>query len=171
MNQKCLLPALLATTLLAACGNPPTPPAYNPPASTPPASAPAPATPPAATTPPAAAPAADGTAAATDAPAAPAPADVATASAPAPAAAAHPGEAIYNQGCQACHATGVTGAPIPGDAADWGPRIAQGEALLLEHAIKGYTGSKGMMPPKGGFMHLSDAQVADAVRYMVSKSQ
>lgn len=80
------------------------------------------------------------------------------------------GAAVYAKACVTCHGTGLAGAPKLGDAADWGPRIAQGEALLLEHSIKGFTGKKGMMPPRGGFMNLSDEEMRAAVAYMVSQS-
>ena len=70
-----------------------------------------------------------------------------------------------------CHAAGVAGAPKPGDKADWGPRIAQGSAILHKHAIEGFTGAKGMMPPRGGGASLSDDDVKAAVDYMVAKSQ
>ena len=69
-----------------------------------------------------------------------------------------------------CHAAGVAGAPKPGDKADWGPRIAQGKETLYKHAIEGYTGSKGMMPARGGSASLSDADVKAAVDYMADKS-
>jgi cytochrome c5 len=86
------------------------------------------------------------------------------------AVAAVDGEAVYKKACTTCHATGLAGAPKLGDAADWGPRIAQGEALLFEHAIKGFTGKKGMMPAKGGFLNLSDDEVRAAIEYMTTAS-
>jgi cytochrome c5 len=86
-------------------------------------------------------------------------------------AAAIDGAAIYAKACATCHATGLAGAPKLGDAADWGPRIAQGEALLHEHAIKGFTGKKGMMPPKGGFVNLSDDEIKAAVAHMTASVQ
>lgn len=78
------------------------------------------------------------------------------------------GVAIYRSACSTCHATGLAGAPKPGDSADWGPRIAQGEQLMLDRAIKGYTGKKGFMPPKGGFMHLSEDEIRAAIAHMTS---
>ncbi len=86
------------------------------------------------------------------------------------AATAIVGEDVYRKACATCHATGLAGAPKLGDAADWGPRLAQGEALLFEHATKGFTGKKGMMPPKGGFMTLSDDEVRAAIEYMSTAS-
>ncbi len=81
------------------------------------------------------------------------------------------GAAVYNSGCMACHASGVAGAPKVGDKEAWTDRIAQGAELLYEHAIVGYQGKNGYMPPKGGFAHLSDDDVKAAVDYMVSQSQ
>ncbi|HET6630380.1 MAG TPA: cytochrome c5 family protein [Woeseiaceae bacterium] len=81
------------------------------------------------------------------------------------------GPQVYNGVCIACHGTGIGGAPKFGDAAAWGPRIEQGLDVLTQHAIHGYQGSTGFMPPKGGRMDLSDEEVASAVEYMVSEAQ
>ena len=85
--------------------------------------------------------------------------------------AAASGEAVYNQTCQVCHAAGVAGAPKLGDKADWGPRVAQGNDTLYQHAIGGFTGKKGVMPPKGGNTALPDADVKAAVDFMVGKAK
>lgn len=101
-----------------------------------------------------------------------APTAAATSSAADPATAgatAVDGAAIYRQTCATCHATGLAGAPKPGDAADWAPRIAQGEAVLLQHAIEGFTGKKGVMPPKGGFMHLNEEQIRAVIAHMTAQ--
>ena len=42
---------------------------------------------------------------------------------------------------------------------------------LHAHAIAGFTGEKGMMPPKGGNAALSDDEVKAAVDFMVAKSK
>lgn len=81
------------------------------------------------------------------------------------------GKATYEQACGACHAAGVAGAPKFGDAAAWKDRIAQGNDTLYEHAIKGFTGKGGVMPPKGGFANLSDDEVKAAVDYMVENAK
>lgn len=110
------------------------------------------------------------------APAAAAPAAAPVAAAPAAAAPAAPakvaidGKAIYTNSCAACHAAGIMGAPKPGDKADWAPRIKQGQATLYDHAIKGFQGTKGMMPPKGGST-ASDDEVKAAVDYMAGASK
>ena len=81
------------------------------------------------------------------------------------------GEETYKAKCFACHGTGVAGAPKLGDTANWAPRIAQGEDVMVKHAIEGFTGKAGVMPPKGGAMDLTDDQIRGAVVYMVAQSK
>ncbi|MGH8176012.1 MAG: c-type cytochrome [Steroidobacter sp.] len=81
------------------------------------------------------------------------------------------GEAVYTMACVACHGAGVAGAPKFGDGAVWGPRIAQGAATLNKHAIEGFQGNTGFMPPKGGRTDLSDQSIVNAVEYMVAGSK
>ena len=81
------------------------------------------------------------------------------------------GQQVYQQACFACHGTGAAGAPKLGDKANWAPRIKQGMKVLSEHAIKGYQGKSGVMPPKGGRTDLSDDDVKAAVTYMVDQSK
>lgn len=102
---------------------------------------------------------------------APAP-SVAPAAAPAPAPVAENavGKSVYGKTCAMCHSAGVAGAPKPGDKADWGPRIAQGKEVLYKHAVEGFTGSKGAMPPRGGGASLSDDEVKAAVDFMADQS-
>lgn len=89
----------------------------------------------------------------------------------APAAATEMGgKEVYDTACSACHAAGVTGAPKLGDPAAWEARIAQGHDTLVEHAIKGFQGNAGYMPPKGGRTDLSDDAIRAAVDYMVENS-
>ena len=85
-------------------------------------------------------------------------------------AAAMAGPDVYSQACAVCHGTGVGGAPMLGDKEQWAGRIAQGMDLLTQHAIGGFTGTLGLMPPKGGRMDLSDEEVANAVQYMVDEA-
>ena len=77
------------------------------------------------------------------------------------------GKGVYEQICQACHAAGLTGAPKLGDKTAWAPRIARGETVLMQNALKGIR----MMPPRGGNPGLSDEQVRAAVAYMVERSR
>ncbi|MBP6613918.1 MAG: cytochrome c5 family protein, partial [Aquabacterium sp.] len=102
----------------------------------------------------------------------PAPVTEAPAPAPEPAPTAEntAGKRVYGMTCAMCHAAGVAGAPKPGDKADWAPRIAQGKDTLYKHAIEGFTGSKGVMPARGGATTLSDDDVKAAVDYMADQS-
>lgn len=81
------------------------------------------------------------------------------------------GEEVYNMACIACHGAGVAGAPKFSDAAAWAPRIAKGAETLHEHALKGFQGQAGFMPPKGGRVDLSDQSIVNAVDFMVSKAK
>ncbi|OIQ94615.1 cytochrome c-555 precursor [mine drainage metagenome] len=100
-----------------------------------------------------------------------APAAAAPAAATAPAASGDlaKGEHVYKGTCIMCHGTGAGGAPVFGSKADWGPRIAQGKETLYGHALKGFTGAKGTMPPKGANAGLADDDVKAAVDYMVAQ--
>jgi cytochrome c5 len=91
--------------------------------------------------------------------------------APAVAAEDLPGETVYNQACVACHGAGIAGAPKLGDQAAWATRIAQGADTLHAHALQGFQGKGGYMPPKGGRTDLSDQSVINAVDYIVAASR
>jgi cytochrome c5 len=109
-----------------------------------------------------AAPATSAVAAATPAPAA--------GPAATPGANTDTGKNLFNTACIACHGAGIAGAPKFGDKAAWAPRIAQGQNVLYDHAIKGFQGKAGVMPPKGG-SSAADADVKAAVDYMVSAAK
>lgn len=142
-----------------------------------PAAVPQAAVEPAASQPPAAAPA-EQSAAPAPAPTAAAASPAASANAPAeaapaeqPAAAAAPsaedlaaGKKVYGSICMACHDSGLAGAPKVGDAAAWTERRKQGLDVMVGHAINGLNA----MPPKGGNPTLSDAEIKQAVEYMLS---
>jgi cytochrome c len=81
------------------------------------------------------------------------------------------GSGIYDRHCALCHADGIGGAPRSGDGEAWASRIDQGVETLYMHAIEGYTGEDGIMPPKGGFVNLPDEEVRLAVDYIVEQSQ
>ena len=78
----------------------------------------------------------------------------------------HPGETIYNRSCFSCHAGGVAGAPIPGDADAWAPRIAKGREALVESVREGIPPG---MPPMGLCMNCTDEDLAAAVDYMLTQ--
>ncbi len=117
---------------------------------------------------PAAAPAAAPASAPAAAPAAAAPAPAPTqAVAAAPAAAPATtgvGEKLYKQACFACHAAGIAGAPKFGDKVAWAKYTDTGIDTMVANAIKG----KGAMPPKGGAVSASDADIRASVEYMVA---
>jgi cytochrome c5 len=81
------------------------------------------------------------------------------------------GKALFEQTCSACHGQGIAGAPKAGDKSAWGPRIAKGKATLYQHALNGFQGTSGVMPPKGGRTDAPDDLVKQAVDYMVSLAQ
>jgi cytochrome c5 len=89
--------------------------------------------------------------------------------APAPggaAAAAETGQQIWEGTCSACHQTGALGAPKIGNKAEWAPHLAKGLKVLEQHALHGFL----QMPAKGGNASLTDAQVIQALEYMISQS-
>ena len=84
----------------------------------------------------------------------------------APAAAGKSGKEVYTATCSMCHGTGLMNAPKFGDKGQWEPRIAQGYDTLVKNATSGIR----TMPAKGGNASLSDAEVADAVKYMANEA-
>ena len=74
------------------------------------------------------------------------------------------GKKVYESTCMACHGAGVANAPKFGDKKAWVMHLMHGTEHVYENALKG----KGAMPPKGGNLTLSDAEVKAAVDYMLS---
>lgn len=74
------------------------------------------------------------------------------------------GEAIYNQYCVACHASGI--GPMTKSEEAWKPRLEAkgGVDGLLESAKQGM----GAMPPKGSCMNCSDGELRAAIVHMIS---
>jgi cytochrome c5 len=95
----------------------------------------------------------------------------AAAAAPAAPAAVLTGEQVYNSTCIACHGAGVAGAPKFADRSAWAPRAVQGLAVLHQHALAGFQGKSGVMPPKGGRADLADKSITNAVDYMVEAAK
>jgi cytochrome c5 len=81
------------------------------------------------------------------------------------------GDETFQQVCSTCHGAGIAGAPKAGDKAAWGPRLAKGKDVLYDHALKGFTGTSGVMPAKGGRADLSDDLVKAAVDHMVDMTK
>ena len=73
------------------------------------------------------------------------------------------GEEVYKAQCVNCHGAGMLGAPKFGDGGAWGGRVGQGDAKLLEHALKGFNA----MPAQGGG-DFSDYEVHRAMVYMAN---
>ena len=69
----------------------------------------------------------------------------------------------YEHACADCHESGKYGAPRTGDAAAWAGRSALWEAVLFEHANKGYFD----MPAHGLDGRFSDEEIAAAAQYML----
>ena len=84
------------------------------------------------------------------------------------AASGRPGEEIYQNYCFSCHTPGLSGAPKLGDAEAWAPRIAKGDALLLQSTIDGMPPA---MPARGMCFGCSDEELAAAIEFMVQNSQ
>ena len=80
------------------------------------------------------------------------------------AAPPHPGKQVYEQFCFSCHAAGIAGAPITGDAAAWAPRTAKGRAALLHTTIAGIPPG---MPAMGLCFDCSEAELNAAIDYMI----
>jgi cytochrome c5 len=90
---------------------------------------------------------------------------------PAAPAEALTGEQVYNMTCIVCHGAGIAGAPKFGDKGAWAPRLGQGLAVLHKHALEGFQGKAGVMPPKGGRVDLADQSIASAVDYMANAAK
>ena len=80
---------------------------------------------------------------------------------------AHPGKAGYDASCKVCHETDSMGAPAVGDKAAWEAALKKGKDAVYSNAINGING----MPPKGGAMNLTDAQINEIVDYMLEASK
>ncbi|MDA1073379.1 MAG: c-type cytochrome [Proteobacteria bacterium] len=75
------------------------------------------------------------------------------------------GEETYNRYCFSCHAAGLAGAPKTGIADMWAPRLAKGREVLLATTIEGIAPG---MPPRGLCQECTDAQLNDAIGFMLS---
>jgi cytochrome c5 len=73
------------------------------------------------------------------------------------------GQRVYEEACARCHASGAEGAPRVGDGEAWKGRSMLWEAVLFEHADKGWLA----MPARGGDPVLDSADVEVAAEYML----
>lgn len=76
------------------------------------------------------------------------------------------GKRIYEANCIVCHGQGKLGAPKLGDKKAWQPIIAKNFDVLIEHTLHGYK----RMPPRGTCISCSDAEIIEAIKYMVTQS-
>lgn len=86
---------------------------------------------------------------------------------PVAAMAERDGATLYNTKCMACHMTGAAGAPMVGNASQWGPRAAMGIDALVASATKGINA----MPPKGTCMDCTESELKGAIQYMIDNSK
>ena len=76
------------------------------------------------------------------------------------------GREVFVANCTKCHVEGLGDAPVVTDAEAWSARLSQPAAALYAHAIEGFWGDVGEMPPRGDNDALSDAEVRAAVDYI-----
>ncbi len=69
---------------------------------------------------------------------------------------------LWSHSCALCHVDGNAGAPRTGSAEEWGPRLAKGEAILLQHTIEGFN----QMPPLGYCMACEQADFVAMIDFM-----
>ncbi len=81
-----------------------------------------------------------------------------------PGGAAEAGRLAYERVCAGCHEEGKSGAPRTGRPEDWAGRSRLWQAVLAEHARRGFLG----MPARGGDVALSDREVQAAAEHMLS---
>lgn len=77
------------------------------------------------------------------------------------------GQKVYDATCRLCHGNGLAGAPKVEDTLTWENRLKQGLSKVHKHAIDGFQGQYGFMPPRGGNMELTDEEVIAAVDFML----
>ena len=80
----------------------------------------------------------------------------------------HPGKAVYERYCYACHQAGIADAPKLGDREAWTARLAKPREELLENIKRGMTPG---MPPRGGCPSCTDEALETALDYIVSKAE
>ena len=85
-----------------------------------------------------------------------------------PDEAEHPGKAIYQRYCYACHQAGIADAPKLGDKDAWVPRLEKTRSELVGN-VK--TGMPPGMPPRAGCTSCSDEELEAAVDFMVLRVQ
>lgn len=78
------------------------------------------------------------------------------------------GREVWLENCENCHGIGKAESPRFMDYEAWAPRLAKGEAELVNSAINGFEGkTEAGMPPRGGNKKLTDEEVTAATKYMI----
>jgi len=80
----------------------------------------------------------------------------------------HPGKAVYQQYCYACHQAGIADAPKLGDKEAWASRLSKSRAELVDNVINGMAPG---MPPRAGCASCTDDELAAAVDFMVIRAK
>ena len=68
----------------------------------------------------------------------------------------------WARSCAQCHVAGQAGAPRTGNVEEWSPRLEKGQAMLLEHTIKGFN----MMPALGYCMSCETSDFIAMIEFM-----
>jgi len=79
-------------------------------------------------------------------------------------AAERSGAQVVKAQCSKCHQDGKGGAPKIGDRGAWNPRLKDGLDRAVQSAIHGHGG----MPPRGDKADLTDAEIRNAIVYMLN---
>jgi len=69
---------------------------------------------------------------------------------------------LWSHSCALCHVDGNAGAPRVGNLEEWGPRLAKGEAVLLQHTLEGIN----QMPPLGYCMACERSDFVAMIEFM-----
>lgn len=85
-----------------------------------------------------------------------------------PDEAEHPGKAVYQRYCYACHQAGIADAPKLGDKDAWAPRLRKTRAELVANVKIGMPPG---MPPRAGCASCSDEELEAAVDFMVLRAR
>lgn len=80
----------------------------------------------------------------------------------------HPGKAVYQRYCYACHQAGIADAPKLGDKDAWASRLTKSRAELVDNVIRGMAPG---MPPRAGCGTCTDEELAAAVDFMVLRAE
>lgn len=80
----------------------------------------------------------------------------------------HPGKAVYQRYCYACHQPGIADAPKLGDKDAWATRLTKSRAELVDNVIRGMPPG---MPPQAGCGTCTTEELKAAVDFMVLRVQ